>query len=85
MVLIMCHSEFYSKSFICCTSVSEEGSKLLSSFIVGGGSRELLGATWCAPFGKGVSSAEFKLFISAVEAFCITFTAAKFLDLLGKC
>lgn len=32
-----------------------------------------------------MSSAEFKLLISAVEAFCITFTAAKFLDLLGKC
>lgn len=32
-----------------------------------------------------MSSTEFKLLISAVEAFCITFTAAKFLDSLGKC
>lgn len=32
-----------------------------------------------------MSGAEFKLSASAVEAFCIAFTAAKFLDLLGKC
>lgn len=32
-----------------------------------------------------MSGAEFKLSVSAVEAFCIAFTAAKFLDLLGKC
>lgn len=47
---------------------------------MGGGSRELLGAVWCVPFGKDVSSTEFKLLISAVDTFCITFTAAKFLD-----
>lgn len=32
-----------------------------------------------------MSSTEFKLLISAVDTFCITFTAAKFLDSLGKC
>lgn len=51
---------------------------------MGGGSRELLGAVWCVPFGKDVSSTEFKLLISAVDTFCITFTAAKFLDSFGK-
>lgn len=32
-----------------------------------------------------MSSTEFKLLISAVDTFCITFTAAQFLDSLGKC
>lgn len=45
----------------------------------------MLGAIRCAPSGRDVSGAEFKLSASAVEAFCIAFTAAKFLDLLGKC
>lgn len=45
----------------------------------------MLGAIRRAPSGRDVSGAEFKLSASAVEAFCIAFTAAKFLDLLGKC
>lgn len=32
-----------------------------------------------------MSSTEFNLFISAVEAFCVAFTAAKFFDLLAEC
>lgn len=79
MVLLETSEWNVSESFITALLSSGRRANVFPLLQLGGGSREqydvlLLGKMWAA-----------LNWISAVEAFCIPFTAAKFCDSLGKC